>query len=678
MSENTLEIEARLKDYISSNLDVLNKNINTFATEGAAALRKVTGAYEQQRKESAELRKEGEGFRGFVRGQVTDLKNLAIGYASVQTAVSFFKDSYKQARESQVAYQQLNAALGYNSAALKEQAQALGKQLLVEDEDIAKAQQRIANYIKDENVIKRLTPAILDLAKAKGMDLAQAADLVARSIGKDSEELGKLGIKITGTAGSMERIDSIALALNDKFGGQAKAVAELNGPMEILAFKIKEVQEGFGKLFTKMPEEEMYQQAKKNLERARNAGAFERFVGGANQAYIAALEKEVKDYEERSAKAKAKAEEDARIAAENSINAETARLREEAMKTTSAGQITLLKEQMAKEIELHKGNAQQIAYIKQIYNAQIAAARTKSPEGKDETAAQKDEQRIRVEAQKAAQDQIAKANEDAYAQWIKLKQDSVDAMRMIDENNLVQTLGSEEAGFAQRSAKMKEWHDSGLITKAYYEQGMTDIEKEQSEYRQQLAQKEKDNYERMQQGKYNAFQQVTAATIQIIKIAGNESKKAANVAKGIAIGVATVDTIVSGVKAFKAGWEAGITPYDKPVVAAAYLAGALATGGVQIAAIASQTFAKGTSSAPGGLSLVGEYGPELMDVPSGSRIYTAAETRRIVNNNSTSNNNYGGNTHNWYITDPTTGEGLRKSLRSGDLDNFVNDLKMRM
>ncbi|MDC7224194.1 MAG: hypothetical protein PQJ60_10670 [Spirochaetales bacterium] len=41
-------------------------------------------------------------------------------------------------------------------------------------------------------------------------------------------------------------------------------------------------------------------------------------------------------------------------------------------------------------------------------------------------------------------------------------------------------------------------------------------------------------------------------------------------------------------------------------------------------------FANGTSSAPGGLSIVGERGPELVNLPTGSQVYTASQTSRIM------------------------------------------------
>ncbi len=68
----------------------------------------------------------------------------------------------------------------------------------------------------------------------------------------------------------------------------------------------------------------------------------------------------------------------------------------------------------------------------------------------------------------------------------------------------------------------------------------------------------------------------------------------------------------------------------------------LAAGaGVAVNALFNQLpgFAKGTRSAPGGLSLVGEEGPELMNIPRGAQIIPNNRSRDIINNS-------GGNTIN--------------------------------
>ncbi len=58
-------------------------------------------------------------------------------------------------------------------------------------------------------------------------------------------------------------------------------------------------------------------------------------------------------------------------------------------------------------------------------------------------------------------------------------------------------------------------------------------------------------------------------------------------------------------------------------------------------------FASGTDWAPGGIALVGEQGPELMNVPRGSQIVPAAQTRRLLQstqNNQTNNTSTKGDT----------------------------------
>lgn len=44
-------------------------------------------------------------------------------------------------------------------------------------------------------------------------------------------------------------------------------------------------------------------------------------------------------------------------------------------------------------------------------------------------------------------------------------------------------------------------------------------------------------------------------------------------------------------------------------------------------------FAGGTNSAPGGMALVGERGPELVNLPQGSQVHTAQATSRMLGGN---------------------------------------------
>ncbi len=53
-----------------------------------------------------------------------------------------------------------------------------------------------------------------------------------------------------------------------------------------------------------------------------------------------------------------------------------------------------------------------------------------------------------------------------------------------------------------------------------------------------------------------------------------------------------------------------------------------------------QGYAKGTSFAPGGLALVGEEGPELVNLPRGSQVFTNTETRDLLGSAPAVTNNY--------------------------------------
>jgi hypothetical protein len=77
----------------------------------------------------------------------------------------------------------------------------------------------------------------------------------------------------------------------------------------------------------------------------------------------------------------------------------------------------------------------------------------------------------------------------------------------------------------------------------------------------------------------------------------------------------------------------GSLPFPANIAAGA-LAGGLASAAFTkaIRAIGVPKFARGTNFAPGGLSLVGEQGPELMNVPRGAQIASNQRTNRLLNN----------------------------------------------
>lgn len=94
-------------------------------------------------------------------------------------------------------------------------------------------------------------------------------------------------------------------------------------------------------------------------------------------------------------------------------------------------------------------------------------------------------------------------------------------------------------------------------------------------------------------------------------------KKAALRKKLTALGEAAINIAVGITKAI----ASAPPPFNIPAIVAA-----AAQGAIQLGVIASQKFAAGTRDAPGGLSLVGERGPEILNIPKRSQIFSAGQT----------------------------------------------------
>jgi len=130
------------------------------------------------------------------------------------------------AGQQELAEKKLATAIGRTSQTLLDYAAALQQQTSYGDEAIIEAQALLGAFTDDENQIKQLTKATLDLAAAKGFDLASAADLVGKSFGSSTNALTRYGIEVKGTVGGTERLKTLTENTAKLFGGQAAAQAE--------------------------------------------------------------------------------------------------------------------------------------------------------------------------------------------------------------------------------------------------------------------------------------------------------------------------------------------------------------------------------------------------------------------------------------------------------------------
>lgn len=147
----------------------------------------------------------------------------------------FITESIEKFDVQQLAEVALSTALGKVSKELLNQASAYQQLTRFGDEEIIRGQAFLAQMGLTEKQILQITPSILDFAQAKGVDLKSAADLVAKSIGSETNALSRYGIQIEGAAGSQERLESGIQALDSKFKGQAEAALAGAGALKQLS-----------------------------------------------------------------------------------------------------------------------------------------------------------------------------------------------------------------------------------------------------------------------------------------------------------------------------------------------------------------------------------------------------------------------------------------------------------
>lgn len=183
----------------------------------------------------------------------TAMRVAQVGLAAFSAAIAF---SVKKAKDKEDALRQLDQALvnnGLYTRALaddyKKQADALSQVSLYEDDQILKAQALVQQQIGQQKITKELTRSILDFAQAQGMDLNSAADLVGKTIGSQTNALGRYGIEVNATASKTEKMTQVMAGLNAKFGGQAEAATQGLGSIGMLR---KSIEDLFGKVGEKI------------------------------------------------------------------------------------------------------------------------------------------------------------------------------------------------------------------------------------------------------------------------------------------------------------------------------------------------------------------------------------------------------------------------------------------
>ena len=155
----------------------------------------------------------------------------------------------KSQGEQELAEKKLSTALGRRSNSLLKFASAQQKVTTFGDEETITAMSLVGAYTDNEEAIKSLTAASMDLASAKGMDLNTAVDLVAKSVFSSTNALSRYGVVVEGDVGSTDRLTMATKALGDMYGGQSKAQAEtMTGSIQQMGNAVGDTSEALGNL----------------------------------------------------------------------------------------------------------------------------------------------------------------------------------------------------------------------------------------------------------------------------------------------------------------------------------------------------------------------------------------------------------------------------------------------
>jgi hypothetical protein len=226
MGSEILMVEARLKDFVSKNLDNINKKI------------------EENNRQIAEspknTKKAEDGFLSLA-GRVF------LTYQAFDKITKLITSSIS-AWDSQVQAQiTLGRAVGFYSKKLEEQAGVLQLKTGYEDEAIMSGQAQLAVLGLQEEQIVRLTPLILDFAKINKMEVAEAGKTVAKSIMLGTSTLSRYGIEIKGSAKSNARFEATIAGLTSAYKGQSDIVTTGMGGLKIMSVIYGDMAENIGK-----------------------------------------------------------------------------------------------------------------------------------------------------------------------------------------------------------------------------------------------------------------------------------------------------------------------------------------------------------------------------------------------------------------------------------------------
>ncbi len=170
------------------------------------------------------------------------------GLFAIAKINGLMKESIELSQVQAKAEADLANTLGFHSEKLHALANEQQKLTLFGDEATIAMQAQLGAFIKNEDQIAKLTPLVQDYAQKFGVSLVEAGKQVAKSVGSSTNALSRNGIEMTGTAGSAERLESAMESLTKKVGGTAESAMKAVGPLGQVDNSLGDIKETIGDL----------------------------------------------------------------------------------------------------------------------------------------------------------------------------------------------------------------------------------------------------------------------------------------------------------------------------------------------------------------------------------------------------------------------------------------------
>ncbi len=546
------------------------------------------------------------GARGF-----STLANSLGPLVAAGSVLKFFKDATDAAIVQQDAVSKLNAALANQgaltqeaSADLQKYAAALQETTRFGDETILSAQSMLVSFGLTGDKLKETTSAVLDMSTALGVDLKSAAILLGKAFAGETSSLSRYGIIIDENIPKSEKFAAVLQKLKTNFGGAAAADAKTFGGA------IQQLKNEFGDLTEKVGFQLIPTLSKIGLTIRDTLPFILKFASVMTGVVSSVIE------------------------SFNFIGKEIGRIVSVAVDGITTGGVVIK--------EVLSGNFNQAGILANEMRGRVSKnlsglvddAQTTSDSLKeigqntwdaligksDEALKAQEEQLAQSLAVRAAKQQEAAQAEIEAAQAASERKAQVLADIQAFENEALLT--QQELQFQKfendvnaRAEALRKATNDKIQQKIIEDSRIQIIENKRKLLQKKAEDKELDKKKKIEKESFAASVDTANALVSLTK---GKNKELNAIAKQASIANALRSTFEGANKALAQGGFFG----------AAMAAAVIVQGLANVQRI--QGFEKGGIT-PGGTVLLGEKGPELADLPAGTRITPADKTRDILN-----------------------------------------------